>query len=102
MKLKKKRIRPSAAGKTSLRGTGCLSAKQAGETRKHQHKDAESWDDFRERNWMERLKGDMARAEAYFWRQTAERQVVYRNYIAAKSRLWRGNDFCFGAGKALA
>jgi len=51
---------------------------------------------------LERLKGDMARAEAYFWRQTAERRVVYRNYIAAKSRLWRGNEFCFGTGKALA
>lgn len=98
--MKKKRSNASQAGRTSLRGTGCLSAKQAGETKKHKVSE-ESWDDFRERNWMERLKLDMERAEAYFWRQTAERRVIYRNYISAKSRLWRGNDFCFGK-KAIA
>lgn len=46
--------------------------------------------------WCEQFKKDMERAEQYFWRQTAERRLIFRNYVAAKNRLWHGNDFCFG------
>lgn len=90
--MKKKRSRPSLAGKTSLRGTGCLSANQAKQFKVHQSSDQ----DWREMQWGERLKKDMERAEQYFWRQTAERRLIFRNYVAAKNRLWHGNEFCFG------
>lgn len=91
--MKKKRSRPSLAGKTSLRGTGCLSSAQAGRLKKH---DRIEGDDPRERNWMERLKRDMERAEQYFWRQTPERRRVFAGMRVGQN--WRGNDFCFGKG----
>jgi hypothetical protein len=88
--MRRKRSRPSLAGKTSLRGTGCLSANQA--KKFNQHRDV----DWREFRWCEQFKKDMERAEQYFWRQTAERQIIFRNYVAAKNRLWHGNEFSFG------
>jgi hypothetical protein len=93
--MKKKRSRPSLAGKTSLRGTGCLSSAQAGRPKKHDRIEGE---DMRERSWMERLKRDMERAEEYFWRQTPERRALWKNFHSIKARLWKGNDFCFGKG----
>lgn len=93
--MKRKRPSKSLAGKTSLRGTGCLSAKDSGVTRKRSLEIAGS-EDWREMQWLATLKADMERAEQYFWRQTAERRVIYRNFVASASRLWRGNDFCFG------
>jgi hypothetical protein len=88
--MKKKRSRPSLAGKTSLRGTGCLSANQAKQFKAHQ-----SSVDWREMKWGERLKFEMERAEAYFWRQTADRRQIQKNYLAAK--IWKSG---FNYGKA--
>ncbi len=45
--------------------------------------------------WGERLKFEMERAEAYFWRQTADRRQIQKNYLAAK--IWKSG---FNYGKA--
>jgi hypothetical protein len=95
MRAKKNYKEPSRAGKTSLRGTGCLSATQAGEKSK-KASDIVGYDDWRSARWMERLKADMARAERYFWRQTAERQNIFESM--AVSQNWGTNNFCFGRG----
>ena len=89
----KKKKPSSQAGKTSLRGTGCLSSAQAGRLKKHNRLEGE---DPRERNWMERLKQDMERAERYFWSQTADRRKTFAGMRVGQS--WGSNDFCFGKG----
>ena len=82
----------SKAGQNSLKGTGCLSYRQAGQRRKHLTQEE------REHIWMEQLKRDMKRGSEYFWRQTAERRVIQRNYEHAHKGF--GNkDFIFGKGK---
>jgi hypothetical protein len=92
--MKKKRTpEKSRAGKTSLRGTGCLSAKQASE-RSKSAAEILGYEQWREAQWMERLKQDIARAEAYFWRQTAERRQIFAGLHVGRS--WAGNNFCFG------
>jgi hypothetical protein len=78
-----------------LRGTGCLSAKQASE-RSKSAAEITGFEQWRESQWMDRLKRDMARAEAYFWRQTAERRKIF---AGMKSGRWSGNDFVFGRGR---
>lgn len=93
--MKKKRSDPSRAGKTSLRGTGCISSAQAGRPKKHDRIEGE---DMRERSWMERLKRDMERAERYFWSQTADRRKTFAGMRVGQS--WSSNDFCFGKGPA--
>jgi hypothetical protein len=92
--MKKKRSSKSLAGKTSLRGTGCLSADQS--RRFKSRADGADGADWRELHWVERLKEDMARAEAFFWRQTADRRAVHQQYL--KGKTWKNHDFCFGAG----
>jgi hypothetical protein len=84
----------SKAGENSLKGTGCLSFRQAGKVRKYLTQDEQ------ERIWMETLKRDMERAEAYFWRQTPERRRVQDNYLEAHNG-FGGNDFIFGKGKSV-
>ena len=84
----------SKAGQNSLKGSGCLSYRQSGQRRRYLTQEE------RERIWMEVLKRDMERAEAYFWRQTPERRRVQKNYLEAHKGFGReGNDFIFGKGK---
>jgi hypothetical protein len=84
----------SKAGQNSLKGSGCLSYRQSGQRRRYLTQEE------RERIWMEALKRDMERAEAYFWRQTPERRRVQKNYLEAHKGFGReGNDFIFGKGK---
>lgn len=84
----------SRAGQNSLKGSGCLSFKEAGQRRKYLTQEE------RERIWMDDLKRDMERAEAYFWRQTPERRRVQDNYLLSHKGFGReGNDFIFGKGK---
>lgn len=86
----------SRAGENSLKGTGCLSFRQAGQVRKYLTQEE------REQIWMEQLKKDMERGEKYFWRQTAERRVIQRNYEQAHKGFGReGNDFIFGKRKPV-
>ena len=81
----------SKAGQNSLKGTGCLSYRQAGKVRKY------LTGEEREKIWMEHLKKDMERASEYFWRQTPERRRVQDNYLLAHKGFGReGNDFIFG------
>jgi hypothetical protein len=89
--MKRNRSSKSLAGKTSLRGTGCLSANQSKKFKSHKSSDL----DWREMQWGERLKLEMARAEAYFWRQTPERRAIQAQYL--KGKTWKNHDFCFGA-----
>ena len=94
--MKKKRSpEKSRAGKTSLRGTGCLSAKQASE-RSKSAAEITGFEQWREAQWMEDLKRDMARAEKYFWRQTAERRKIFAGMRRYVGRSWAGNNFVFG------
>jgi hypothetical protein len=44
--------------------------------------------------WCERVKKDVDRAVEYFWRQTAERRVIQRNFLKAKERFSFGNRSC--------
>lgn len=84
----------SRAGENSLKGTGCLSYRQAGKRRKY------LTGEERERLWVEQLKKDMERAEAYFWRQTPERRKKQEIYLETHKGFGReGNDFIFGKGK---
>ena len=77
-----------------MKGTGCLSYRQAGQRRKYLSQEDQ------ERIWMETLKRDMERGEEYFWRQTPERRRVQNNYLLAHKGFGReGNDFIFGKGK---
>ena len=82
----------SKAVQNSLKGTGCLSFRQAGQVRRY------LTPEDRERAWCERLKRDVERGEEYFWRQTAERRAIQRNYEQAHKG-FGGNDFIFGKGK---
>lgn len=91
-----KKKQSSRTVKNSLRGTGCLSAKQAGE-RSKATAGIVGYEDWRESRWMERLKKDMARAEQYFWRQTAARRKIFESIVGGGQK-WGGNDFCFGKG----
>lgn len=79
----------SRAGQNSLKGTGCLSYRQAGQVRKYLTQEE------REQIWLEGLKKDMERAEVYFWRQTPERRRVRDNYLHSHKG-FGGNDFIFG------
>jgi hypothetical protein len=84
----------SRAGENSLKGSGCLSFRQAGKVRKYLTQEE------REKIWMEALKRDVERASEYFWRQTPERRRVQDNYLHAHKGFGReGNDFIFGKGK---
>ena len=78
----------SKAGQNSLKGTGCLSYRQAGQRRKY------LTGEEREKIWMGQLIRDMEWAEAYFWRQTPERRKIQQEYM--KGKLWEDNDFIFG------
>ncbi len=84
----------SKAGQNSLKGSGCLSYQQSGKMRRYLPQEE------RERIWMEELKRDVERAEAYFWRQTPERRRARGNYLDSR-RGFGGNDFIFGNRKPL-
>jgi len=84
----------SRAGQNSLKGSGCLSFREAGKRRKYLSQEE------REQIWMEALKRDMERGSEYFWRQTPERRRVQDNYLLSHKGFGReGNDFIFGKGK---
>ena len=64
----------------SLKGTGCLSYAQAGKPQIYLTPEEKEF------AWCDRLKKDMERAVEYFWRQTAERRVIQRNFLRMKER----------------